>query len=222
LIGARRICPRGVIFVCTATESPAGLVRWQMVDGYAAHLMRWDADGDGRVTEADVDRQYPTDQLFPAVAIGRDKLQPPRGGWTVVTVREHFSRIYEETKTAACAKPDDSPYPDSAPEFRMVAASNNWWKQWFEDNTPMIDHLAGYCGHVSIHIGGIDSQSPGERQFAFAERRINAGIFARAPRLVFHKGRGHSLRTGEPAAGPMDAEAKACLVKEMEELLSAD
>jgi hypothetical protein len=30
LIGARRICPRGAIFVCTATESPAGLVRWQM------------------------------------------------------------------------------------------------------------------------------------------------------------------------------------------------
>ena len=193
-----------------------------MVDRYAAHVMRWDADGDGLVTEADVDRQYPTDQVFPAVAIGRDKLQPPRGGWTLATVLEHFSRIYEETKAAACVKPDDAPYPDPAPEFRMVAASNNWWKQWFEDNTPMIDHLAGYCGRASIHIGGIDSQSPGERQFAFAERRINAGIFARAPRLVFHKGRGHSLRTGEPAAGPMDAEAKASLGKEMEEMLSAD
>ena len=59
-----------------------------------------------------------------------------------MTVREHFSRIYEETKAAACVKPDDAPYPDPAPEFRMVAASNNWWKQWFEDTTPMIDHLA--------------------------------------------------------------------------------
>jgi hypothetical protein len=40
--------------------------------------------------------------------------------------------------------------------------------------------------------------------------------------LVFHKGRGHSLRTGEPAAGPMDDEVKACLVKEIEEMLSAE
>ena len=52
--------------------------------------------------------------------------------------------------------------------------------------------------------------------------RIKAGIFARAPRLVFHEGRGHSLRTGEPAAGPMDPEAKVSLVKEIEEMLSAD
>jgi hypothetical protein len=130
--------------------------------------------------------------------------------------------IYEETKAAACAKPDDAPYPDPAPEFRMVAASTNWWKQWFEDTQPMIDHLAGYRGRVSIHIGGIDSQSPGERQLAFAKSRINAGIFARPPRLVFHERRGHSLRTGEPTMGPMDDAVKVCLVKEIEEMLSAE
>jgi hypothetical protein len=219
LIGAQRISPRGVIFVCTGTESPAGGVHFQMVDSYAARVMQWDDDGDGRVTEAEVDRHYPTDQLFPAVAIGKEKLQPPSGGWTLVTVREHFSRIYEETKSAAFAKPDHAPYPDPAPEFRMVAASNKWWKQWFEDTTPMIDHLARYGGHASFHIGGIDSQSPGELQFAFAERRIKAGIFARRPRLVFHERRGHSLRTGEPAMGPMDDAVKACLVKEIEEVL---
>ena len=86
----------------------------------------------------------------------------------------------------------------------------------------MIDHLAGYHGRASFHIGEIDSQSPGERQLGFAECRIKAGIFARAPRPMFHKARGHSLRTGEPAAGPMEAEAKAGLVKEIEEMLSAD
>ena len=104
----------------------------------------------------------------------------------------------------------------------MVAASNNWWRQWFEDSTPMIDHLAGYRGHASFHFGEIDSQCPGGRQLAFAESRIRAGIFARAPRLVLHEGRGHSLRTGEPVAGPMDTDAKARLLKEIEQLLSAD
>jgi hypothetical protein len=172
-----------------------------MVDRYVAHVMRWDADRDGRVTEADVDRQYPSDQLFPAVAIGRDKLQPPREGWTAASRQEHFSTIYAEMKEAAFAKSDDAPYPDPAPAFRLVAASNDWWKQWFEDTTPTIDHLAGYSGLASIHIGGIDSQSPGARQFAFAQQRIKAGIFARAPRLVFHKSRGYSLRTDDGADG---------------------
>jgi hypothetical protein len=220
LIGAGRLCPRGVIFVGTATESPAGLVRWQMVDRYTEQVMRWDRDGDGRVTEADVDREYASDRLFSAVAITRDMLTPPGDGWTLVTVRNHFATIYKQTKAAALAKSDDAPYPDPAPAFHLVAASNNWWKQWFEDSTPVIDHLAGYRGRASFHIGGIDSQSPGERQFAFAEQRIKAGIFARAPRLVFHEGRGHSLRTGEPAMGPMDDAAKFCLLKDMEEMLS--
>jgi len=222
LIGARRICPRGVIFVGTATESPAGLVRWQIVDRYAEHVMGWDADGDGRVTEADVQRQFPKDLLFAAVGMRREVLTPPAEGWTLETIRLRFAAEYEAMKAAALAKPDDAPYPDPAPEFRMVAASNNWWKQWFEDATPVIDHLAGYPGRASFHIGGIDSQNSGKRQLAFAESRIKAGIFARAPRLVFHEGRGHSLRTGEPAAGPMDSEAKVSLVKEIEEMLSAD
>ncbi len=222
LIGARRICPRGAIFVGTATESPAALVCWQTVDRYAEHVMGWDADGDGRVTEADVQRQFPKDPLFATVGMRREVLTPPAEGWDLETIRPRFATEYEAMKAAALAKPDDAPYPDPSPEFRMVAASNNWWKQWFEDATPMIDHLAGYLGRASFHIGGIDSQNSGERQLAFAESRIKAGIFARAPRLVFHKGRGHSLRTGEPAAGPMDPEAKACLVEEIEEMLSAD
>ena len=50
LIGAGRICPRGVVFVGTATESPAALVRWQTVDRYAGRVMGWDADGDGEAS----------------------------------------------------------------------------------------------------------------------------------------------------------------------------
>jgi pimeloyl-ACP methyl ester carboxylesterase len=222
LIGARRICPRGVIFVGTATESPSGLFRWQTVDRYAEHVMAWDADRDGRVTEADIEREFPRDPLFAAVGIRRGVLTPPDEGWTLEAIQARFAEEYEATKASALAKPDDAPYPDPCPEFPMVVASNNWWKQWFTDTTPMIDHLTGYLGRVSFHFGEIDAQNSGERQFAFAESRIKIEIFARPPRLVLHRGRGHSLRTGEPAAGPMDAEVKACLVKEIEELLLTD
>lgn len=218
LISARRICPLGVITVGSAASSPADLVHWTMVDRYAEHLMRWDDGSEGRVTQADVDRHYANDALFPVVGIKPETLTPPGEGWTLAAARDHFETIYAQTKADALSKPDDAPYPDPAPEFRMVAASNNWWRQWFEDTKPMIDHFAEYRGHTSIHIGEIDSQFSGARERAFAESRIKAGVFARAPRLVFHEGRGHSLRTGEPAAGPMDDEARVSLVQEIRQI----
>lgn len=221
LISANRICPLGVIVVGSAAESPADLVHWTMVDRYAEYLMCWDADGDGCVTKADVDHHYPADDFFSGAAVKPELLKPPSEGWTLAVARDHFEKIYAETKAKALATPDDAPYPDPAQGFRTVAASNHWWKQWFEDTRPMIDHFAEYCGHASLHIGEIDSQFSGSREMAFAESRIKTGIFLRTPRLVFHKGRGHSLRTGEPAAGPMDEEAKACLIREIHEILAA-
>lgn len=220
-IGASRIDPRGIVFVGTATESPAASFRFSTVDRYAERVMDWDADGDGRVTAEDVEREFPADALFAAVGVAREVVTPPEGEWTPGTIRARFEKSYDEMKAAAFAKLDSTPYPDQWGEFRMVAASNNWWRQWFEDSMPVIDHLAGYDGHASFHFGEIDSQCPGGRQLAFAENRIRARIFARAPRLVFHEGRGHSLRTGEPVAGPMDLEAKARLLEEIEELHSS-
>ncbi|MDR3402021.1 MAG: hypothetical protein P4L99_05935 [Chthoniobacter sp.] len=220
LVSARRIGPLGVVIVGAAAESPAGLVHWQMVDGDAKHLMKWDADGDGRVTLADIDRHFPNDDLFPAMSLTREMLMPPSEGWTWLTARERFANIYLKTKAAALAKPDDGPYPHQRGELRMVAASNNWWKQWFEDFTPMIDHLAEYRGHVSLHFGEIDSQSGGRRQWDFAENQIRSGIFAKVPRLVLHRNCGHSLRRHQPAAGPMDEEAKMRLIDEIREIFS--
>ena len=104
-------------------------------------------------------------------------------------------------------------------QMALVAASNNWWKQWFTNATPAIDHLAAYTGYASFHIGEIDSQFSALRQLSLAQSRIDTQRFARAPRLVWHPGRGHALRSGEPAAGPMDEEAKAQLVKEIADVL---
>jgi hypothetical protein len=221
LISRGRIHPRGAQFVGTITESPASVFRWQTIERYVEHVMGWDEDGDGRITQTDMQRRFPGDQMFTAVGMAQEVLAAPGAGWAQETLRDHFATAYEKMRAEAFAKPDNAPYPDAAPELRVVAASNNWWKQWFVDETPLIDHLAGYGGHATFHIGELDSQSPGRRQLAFGEGRIKAGIFARPPRLVFHEGRGHSLRTGEPAVGPMDEAAMACLVSEARELLLA-
>jgi hypothetical protein len=220
LIQARRIDPRGILMFGAGAGSPADILRWQMVDRCVAHLMSWDADGDGRVTQADVDGRLPTDLLFPIMAMGPAELGAPPEGWTRETAHACFLRFYEDKKAAALAKPETAPYPDQWGDFRMVVASHAWYRQWLVDTTPTIDLLAAYTGHASFHIGGIDSQLPGGLQMAIAEDRINAGIFARPPRLTLHPARGHSLRTGEPAAGPMDDDAKRSLIKEIREILA--
>lgn len=219
LIGRGRIDPRGVQFVGATTGSPVSVGRWQIIERSVDYLMGLDEDGDGRVTQADVRRRSPGDPVFEAVGTAQEVLAAPGDGWTRQTLHDHFTAGYERLKAEAFAKPDDAPYPGG--DFQLVAASNDWWKQWFADETPLIDHLAGYHGRASFHIGEIDAQNPGKRQLAFGESRIKAGVFARPPRLVFHEGRGHALRTGEPVAGPMDEAAKACLVAEAREVLFA-
>jgi hypothetical protein len=221
LIGRERIDPRGIQFVGAPTESPVSVARWQIVERSVDLVMGWDEDGDGRVTQDDVQRRLPDDPVFAAVGTVQEVLAVSGDGWTRETLHDHYAAGYEKLKADALAKPDDAPYPDAGGELRVVAASNEWWRQWFVDETPLIDHLAAYCGRASFHIGEIDSQNPGKRQLAFGESRLKAGVFARPPRLVFHEGRGHALRTGEPVAGPMDEAAKACLVAEAREVLVA-
>ena len=149
------------------------------------------------------------------MGINPETLAAPGNGWKAEDIRDHFSKLYDKTKTDALARPDGAVYPDQWGEFRMVAASNNWWKQWFVDTKPITDHFIKYRGHASFHIGEIDSQCPARRELAFAKSRIGSVPFARAPHLIFHPGRGHSLRTGERVAGPMDDVAKSCLTSEI-------
>lgn len=206
LVSAGRISPAGVIAVGGPADSPKDCMVRQMVEASVERLMAWDDDADAVVTQLDVDRSYPFDPFFSNVGFPAEKLNAPADGWTRTRAHEYFYSLYLEARTATLRKADDAPYPDQDDEFRMVSASNNWFRQWFEDEKPTIDHFAECQAYVSFHFGEIDSQNPGGGQLAVAQSRIAYGIFKRPPRLVFHKRRGHSLRTDEPVAGPMDPE----------------
>lgn len=222
LVGRGRINPRALQLVGAITESPAAVFWWQTVEHPVCRVMLWDHDGDGRVTEADVRQHLPEDPVLAATDPEGKLLEVPTGGWTRERLCGNFTAEYEKMKAEAFARPDDAPYPAPGGDFRVIAASNNWWKQWFDDRTPLLDHLTEYRGRASFHIGEIDSQSAGRRQLAFGESRIGAGVFQCPPRLVLHEGRGHSLRTGAPAMGPMDEAAKACLAAEVHAVLTTE
>lgn len=220
LIGAQRVAPCGVIFVGTATEAPAEIFHWQVVERYVERVITWDADGDGVVTAGDVDRAFPSDSLFAAVGMSLEMVRPPQDYWTREALHAHFAAEYEALKAASLAMPDEASYPPAAPGRELVVASYRWWKQWFLDTTPTIDHLQGFDGRSSFHLGEIDAQVPGDRQRQFAEARCQAANFRNPPSRMLHRGRGHALRTGEPVAGPMDEAAIDLLVKEAKGMLA--
>ena len=215
LIGQADISPLAVQIVGTAVESPAAVFRWQIIDQFTARVMGWDADQDGLVTIADIERSYHTDPVFAGFGGPIETLEAATDGWTTQSLNELFTSEYEELKAEALAKPDDDPYPDAAGKVPLVVASQRWWKQWFTDETPVIDHLADFRRQVTFHVGEIDSQLPAGRQVEFAEERIGNGSFAAPPRVVCHTHRGHALRTDEPSLGPIDHDIRELLVDEM-------
>jgi pimeloyl-ACP methyl ester carboxylesterase len=210
LIGQQRITPRGVVFIGSIVESPKSVFAWQTIDRNIARMMSWDGDADGVVTRADVERSYPEDPFFYESGIPMEELLP-ESTWCEGALRELFTERYLQMKQDALSRDRRNPYPEPTPEFEVVNASYAWWRQWFEDDTPVINHLQSYPGEVCVHLGEIDPQTPVHRQIASARDWSVAGRL----RFRLHKNRGHALREGEPLHGPMDEEAREQVVSDV-------
>ncbi|MGY8767913.1 MAG: alpha/beta hydrolase [Pirellulales bacterium] len=217
LIGTKRIHPQGILFASAITESPEGVVKWQMVDRYVDEVMRWDSDGDGRVSNDDVNAAYGSSYLI-EVGIRQQKLESEGGHWTEPELRAYFTAKYEaeKSKTLDCA--DDEPFPRPGEgDLDYVGASHRWLKRMFTDDTPMVELLRDYQGQVAYHFGEID------RQFSALQAIETVNNFASKmqcePKVTLHPNRGHAFGTAKPVTGPMDQAAEDLLVEEIVRML---
>ena len=195
LAAAGASAPTGIIAMGGLLESPKSVLRWQLTerDVYSLHLM--DTNGDGRVTNAEVEVSY---RNTPSGAF--DMIGPflhPNGVWTsedLAQLRSNQERIYEQQRALALAEDDNSPYPNS----QTPMARYSWWKSWFFDDIPVASQLAGWRVPMTFHYGDRDSQVNYQRQRATA-----GNVFGAQASFIVHEGRGHSL--GEhPLFGPID------------------
>lgn len=191
--GARE--PNAVIAMGGLLESPASVVRWQLSGRDAYSLQRMDADGDGRVTNAEVEanlRNTPSSWADTSAPF----LQPD-GEWTaeeIAQVSAVQGILYEQARTAALAQDDNAPYPTAATPM----ARYSWWKSWFTDDTSTAQLLSRWRTPMIFHYGDKDSQTNYERQ-----REAAGDLFGNRATFVVHPERGHSL--GEHALfGPVD------------------
>lgn len=187
--------PNAVIAMGGLLESPASVVRWQLSGRDTLSLQRMDANGDGRVTNAEVEAN-----LANTPSSWADTSAPfmqPDGEWSaeeIAQVSVAQTAIYEQIRTAALAQPDDAPYPNATTPM----ARYWWWKSWFTDDTSTAQLLSRWRVPMIFHYGDRDSQTNYERQ-----REAAGELFGERATFVVHPGRGHSL--GEHALwGPVD------------------
>jgi dienelactone hydrolase len=191
--GAR--APDAVIAVGGLLESPLSVVQWQISGRDTHSLSIMDADGDGRVTNAEVEANFPrTPSSF--VDTNAPFIQPD-GEWTaeeIAQVGAVQGAMYQQMRDQSLAQSDDAPYPNA----QTPMARYSWWKSWFLDDTPAAVQLARWRVPMIFHYGSKDSQTNYDRQRAAA-----GDLFGTRATFVLHQDRGHSL--GEHALfGPMD------------------
>lgn len=191
--GAR--APNAVIAMGGLLESPASVVRWQLSGRDTYSLHRMDTNGDGRVTNAEVEaswRSTPSSWADTAAPF----LQPD-GEWSAEEIEQVSivqGAIYLQARTAALAQPDDAPHPNAATPM----ARYSWWKSWFTDEASTAQLLSRWRVPMIFHFGDKDSQTNYERQ-----REAAGELFGDRATFIVHPGRGHSL--GEHALlGPVD------------------
>lgn len=191
--GAR--APNAVIAMGGLLESPASVIRWQLSGRDAYSLQRMDADGDGRVTNAEVEANL---QNTPSsFADTTAPFLQEDGEWSaedIAQVSAVQTTLYEQVRTTSLAQDDNAPYPNATTPM----ARYSWWKSWFTDDASTAQLLSRWRVPMIFHYGNKDSQTNYERQ-----REAAGDLFGNRATFVVHPGRGHSL--GEHALwGPVD------------------
>mgnify|MGYP001579026250 CR=1 FL=1 len=220
LVQAGRLVARGLVLVAPVIESPRASQWWLDVGRVVAAVMAWDADGDGRVSDADVRAGHPADVLFQMLGTPLEELLPDGDHWTAETLRARLDRRHADLASATLAADDAAPFafPAVAGMPSPVYASFRWRKQWFRDDLPVIDLLTDFPGRIGFHFGAIDCQNPVARQVHLLAEKMPA--FRRAPTWVVHPDRGHTLRAHHPLLGPLDREARDRLVQDVLAMLA--
>lgn len=177
--------PLTVIGMGGLLESPAAVMRWQLVGRNIDAVRAMDADRDGRTTNEEIRAGFPTS--IGGAMLPIEAFIHPNGGWGEAEIAAYETAAtagYEAMRTAFLAKAPTDPYPDAATGW----SSYQWWNSWFTDDRPVAARLAGWRVPVRIHYGDRDSQTDATRQVA-------AGKAALGDRFswTIHKAAGHGM-----------------------------
>ena len=201
LVKNKKINPKAIHFMGMISESPASLIKWQMVDRINDIILSLDKNKDNKITNTELDKAQGFNATF-AKAYKKEK----NGYWKKSDLIKKLENDYLETKKDAISHKDS--------EVIFGYNSYKWWKMFFEDNNKVINNLLEYEGKIYVHNGDIDSQTPATREFKFIKEVENK--FKIKPTLKLYKNKGHTL-SNDRLFGPIDDNSKRELIKYIEE-----
>lgn len=215
LIAAQKVAPKGLVFLGMVAESPAGVMHWQQVERFL-RVFNWDANRDGNLTNEEIHAGFVADPYFSSLGLTVDYFLSPSGAWTERTLQDSREREYHRMRDELLSHADDEPLVILSEPY-MVQASYAWSKSFYTDDRPIVDLLKSYAGPLIAHIGGNDSQTPGERELGILS--AFAGNFAVPPRGYLHPGVGHGFSPDNPLLGPITSFVKDAIIEDVKALV---
>jgi hypothetical protein len=195
LIREQRINSTAVMFIGGVTESPKSILRYQIAERPVDWAFAMDVNNDGVLTNAEMKEGYLTSAMNGYLPL--ENILSPDGSWTRERFQKEFDALYEMALVDAAQKKENDTFEQSG----VVYASMNWWKQWFTDESSVLENLKNFTGPIEYHNGTIDSQTPGLRELDFLK---NSKIQMQSvPNFKVHPGKGHGLGI-HSLYGPMD------------------
>lgn len=212
LVGTSRIKPSALLMLGMVSESPKAVIYRQMVDRNVNYLATFDHDEDKIVNSRellDFCKKGGINNLNECKKKGNF---PKKSSFTLKELRSFYENQYRKYALEAVNKPDSAPYPNE----KNTMASYRWWKMWFTDTFPPIDHLKSFNGKISFNNGDIDSQTPGKVQLGII-KKIRADFNSNI-HINIYPGIGHGFGNN-PMVGPIRPDVAQTLVKEIDWLL---
>jgi len=194
-----------LLLMTPVLESPAATYEWQVVQRIDTWMRRLRPDG-APITTEDVRAGFGNSPLSSLYSLSQ--FLPYDGPWTndrLAELLDARSAAYAAEKAAVLAMPDDAPWPTPEPPVHASAA---WWKQWFNDETPMATHYRDFSGPIICLFGTIDTQIDAARQQAAISE---AGMDGRFEIHVL-TGLGHALGI-HGLYGPIAPDGRDALVR---------
>lgn len=211
MVGEKTIQPKGLLFIGFVGESPQAVLNWQTSTRTQEVYWKIDADGDGHLTNEEIDATCGT-----VAPLKCSVVKSETGFWT----RESLAAYFE--KTAAVQRAEYNSHADLEPfkylfgEQGAIFSSYGWWKFWLNENREVYRQLLNFPGKISLNNGDIDAATPSERNFPQVEAA--RAQFKGEIHINRYPGRGHALGV-DPSLGPIPEDSMSQLFAEISWLL---
>ncbi|MEI7347657.1 hypothetical protein [Dickeya chrysanthemi] len=167
LVARYPIAAKALMLVSPTFSSMKQLMEWQLIHRTVTWLKAIPHTGDRLTLEA-LKNGFGHSPLAFLQPIS--SLLPYKGYWDEADFDSMTTRLqasFEQQRDITLRHEDQEPWPADAP---FTQSSYAWWKQWYQSETPEIEHLVQCQSRIICYFGMMDTQVNAAAEAALFER----------------------------------------------------